>query len=589
MTTLAEHMIVVGAENRPPMLDKSMYNSWKSQNGQIRKKKYVELTEQEKLQDDCDVQETNIVLQGLSPDVYSLVNHCQAALQPEWSKFMTNVKLAKNMYNTNYDQLYAYLSQHEGHANEASDDPISCLNKEMAFMSIVMASRFPSTNNQLTTSSNPRNQATIQDGRVTVQQVQGRQGQSFSGTRTKGNATISRGNNAASQARVVKCYNCQGEGHMARQCTQPKRPRNSAWFKEKMLLVQAQESGQVLDKDQLAFLAYLRIADGQATQTTILQNDAFQTDDLDAYDSDCDDISSAKAVLMANLSSYDSNVLFEVPQRDTYQNDDMINQSVQEMQYFEQSLIDYVPGNKITSDSNIISYEQYLQETQNAIVQDTNSSAQQDAMIMKHDVISVVDEEETLILEEESRSKMRAKQNDPILKEKKINISLINSSELNKLSEDFGKRFVPQMKLSTEQAFWLSFSNPKSEKLVVTQTPVEIEVPKELPKVSLVNTSFQKLKNHLAKCDKVVKVRTTPDAITEGSWGFKHSKKVFLEEVIPFINSLRASFKDFDNGLHSELNEVKTVFNQIKAAVEQCSIDKKYFDIQKKELFLDND
>ncbi|GJX73221.1 hypothetical protein Tco_0311816 [Tanacetum coccineum] len=95
----------------------------------------------------------------------------------------------------------------------------------------------------------------------------------------KENATSSRGNNDACQARVVKCYNCQGEGYMAWQCTQPKRLRNSAWFKEKMLLVQAQESGK--------------------------------TDDLDAYDSDCDDISSAKVVLMANLSSYDSDVLFE--------------------------------------------------------------------------------------------------------------------------------------------------------------------------------------------------------------------------------------------------------------------------------------
>ncbi|GJS91914.1 hypothetical protein Tco_0774550 [Tanacetum coccineum] len=73
----------------------------------------------------------------------------------------------------------------------------------------------------------------------------------------------------------------------------------------------------------------------------------------------------------------------------------------------------------------------------------------------------------------------------------------------------------------------------------------------------------------------VVKVRTTPDAITEGSWGFEHTKKVFLEEVIPFINSLRASFKDCDNGLHSELNEVKMMFNQMEAAVEQCSVDKK--------------
>ncbi|GJW72514.1 retrovirus-related pol polyprotein from transposon TNT 1-94 [Tanacetum coccineum] len=121
-----------------------------------------------------------------------------------------------------------------------------------------------------------------------------------------------------------------GEGNIARQRTQLKRPRNSAWFKEKILLVQAQESGQVLDEGQLAFLAYPRILESQVTQTTIPQNVAFQTDDLDAYDSDCDDISSAKAVLMANLSSNDSDVLSEIPRHDTYQNDDMINQSVQE-------------------------------------------------------------------------------------------------------------------------------------------------------------------------------------------------------------------------------------------------------------------
>ncbi|GJS85251.1 hypothetical protein Tco_0751792 [Tanacetum coccineum] len=128
---------------------------------------------------------------------------------------------------------------------------------------------------------------------------------------------------------------------MARQCTRPKMPKNSARFKEKMLL----------------------------------------TDDLDSYDSDCDDISSAKAVLMANLSSYDSDVLFEVPHSDTYQND-MINQSVQEMQYSEQTPIDDYLDDEITSNINIIHYSQYLHETQNAVVQDTNSSSQQDSMII---------------------------------------------------------------------------------------------------------------------------------------------------------------------------------------------------------------
>ncbi|GJZ43127.1 integrase, catalytic region, zinc finger, CCHC-type containing protein [Tanacetum coccineum] len=181
------------------------------------------------------------------------------------------------------------------------DDPIACLNKAMAFLTAVASSRFPTTNNQLRTSSNPRNQATIQDGRVTVQQVQGRQGQNYSGTTYKSNATNSRGNTTSGQARVVKCYNCQGEGHMARQCTQPKRPRNAAWYKEKAMLaeahqgevhmarkftqpkrlrnaawykdkamlVEAQEAGQILDEEQLAFLADLGVPNGQAVQTII--------------------------------------------------------------------------------------------------------------------------------------------------------------------------------------------------------------------------------------------------------------------------------------------------------------------------------
>ncbi|GJR66488.1 protein kinase-like domain, concanavalin A-like lectin/glucanase domain protein [Tanacetum coccineum] len=62
---------------------------------------------------------------------------------------------------------------------------------------------------------------------VIMQQVHGRQGQSYSGTGYKSNATSSGGNNVSEQKRVVICYNCQGEGHMDMQCTQLKRPRNA--------------------------------------------------------------------------------------------------------------------------------------------------------------------------------------------------------------------------------------------------------------------------------------------------------------------------------------------------------------------------
>ncbi|GJX30201.1 integrase, catalytic region, zinc finger, CCHC-type containing protein [Tanacetum coccineum] len=475
MTTLAENIIVVGAKNRPPILEKSMYDSWENHIRLfIKGKKNGRMMLDSIDSDECDIQATNIVLHGLPPDVYALVNHHEAAmdiwdrakllmkgtelsyqerecrlynlfdkmtmqqvqvntkflnaLPLEWSKFVTDVKLAKNLYTTNYDQLYAYLSQHEQEANEVrimheryldplalvansqtlynpsqspqhsvplmhpsrhqftpvyaapthhqhyhtldsslvvhtfqqGEYPIECINKAMAFLSIVV-SRFPPLNNQLRTSLKPRNQATIQDGRVTIQQVQGRQTQSFTVIGNKGIATTSRGNSTASQARVVKCYNCLGEGHM---------------------------------------------------------NSAFQTKDLDAYDSNYDDISSVKVVLMENLSNCDSDVLFEVPYFDTYL-DDMINQDVQEMPY---------------------------------------------------------------------------------------------------------------------QAFWLKHSNHTFDTSVESHTPVKIEAPSELPKVSLVNESLKKLKYHLASFDKVVKKRTTSDAITV-----------------------------------DEITEVQNIFNQMEAPVDQCS------------------
>nr|GEW08271.1 retrovirus-related Pol polyprotein from transposon TNT 1-94 [Tanacetum cinerariifolium] len=89
-----------------------------------------------------------------------------------------------------------------------------------------------------------------------------------------------------------------------RQCTQPKWPRNAAWYKDKEMLAEAQEAGQILDEEQLAFLIDIGVPNGQAVQIIIPNNAAFQTEDLDTYDFDCDDISNEKVVLMANISNY---------------------------------------------------------------------------------------------------------------------------------------------------------------------------------------------------------------------------------------------------------------------------------------------
>ncbi|GKD53349.1 hypothetical protein Tco_1286736, partial [Tanacetum coccineum] len=183
----------------------------------------------------------------------------------------------------------------------------------------------------------------------------------------------------------------------------------------------------------------------------------------------------------------------------------------------------------------------------------------------KHVAKPMIDDEETLILDEESRSKMSKKEKDP---------------------EDFGKRFVPQHELSAEQASWHHMSNPSTKSS--DASPVKMEALKELPKISLVNESLKKLKFHHAKFDNVVKIRTTPDARTKGECGFEHTKAVFNNEIIPFLKSLKDIFNVFDKDLLNKIMEVQTVFDQTEAAVQQSSVDKQCLEIAKKELLLEN-
>nr|GEZ79170.1 hypothetical protein [Tanacetum cinerariifolium] len=109
--------------------------------------------------------------------------------------------------------------------------------------------------------------------------------------------------------RVILCYNCKGEGHMSKQCTKPKRKKDAEWFKNKVLLVQAQANGQVLQEEELDLLADPGTTESSSNQTVITTNATYQADDLDAYDSDCDKLNSAKVALMANLSHYGSYTL----------------------------------------------------------------------------------------------------------------------------------------------------------------------------------------------------------------------------------------------------------------------------------------
>ncbi|GJU07902.1 hypothetical protein Tco_1124332 [Tanacetum coccineum] len=152
--------------------------------------------------------------------------------------------------------------------------------------------------------------------------------------------------------------------------------------------------------------------------------------------------------------------------------------------------------------------------------------------------------------------------------EKKVNTTPVDYVVLNQLSQDFETRFVPQTELSAEQAFW-SQNSVNSPEPTLSSRPTKVEVPKELPKVSMVNTSLKKLKHHLASFNVVVKERTMTTAITEGSWGFEHTKACFRDEIIPFVKALKDLFNTFDQYLIDELSEVQNVFHQMELDVEQ--------------------
>nr|GEZ73496.1 hypothetical protein [Tanacetum cinerariifolium]GFA13913.1 hypothetical protein [Tanacetum cinerariifolium] len=203
------------------------------------------------------------------------------------------------------------------------DDPISCFNKAMAFLTAVASSRFPSTNNQLRTSSNIKNKPLFKTTGLQCNKFRGDKGKIILVLRIRAMLLV--------QGKILQ---------VDRQ--------------DLLNATTTKKAGQILDKEQLAFLADPGILADQA-QKIIPHNASFQTEDLDTYDSNCDDLSTAQAVLMANISNYGSDVILEVPNSETYLND-MDNQSVHALQDFEQlQVMDFI-DNEISSDSNIIPY-----------------------------------------------------------------------------------------------------------------------------------------------------------------------------------------------------------------------------------------
>ncbi|GJR27375.1 hypothetical protein Tco_1103607 [Tanacetum coccineum] len=266
------------------------------------------------------------------------------------------------------------------------DDPITCLNKAMAFLTAIASSR------------------------VTVQQVQGRQVQSYSGNVYKGNATSSR---------------------------------------------------EIMQVDRQGLL-----------------NDTIaKTEDLHTCDSDCHDVSNAKAVLMANISNYGSDVISKVPHSETYLND-MENQSVHAMQDFEQTPVVDVTNNKITSDSNIIQYSQYLQETQQAnekANKEQNNESVTAELERYEELVKTF--KQRLNIDLSSREKMIDSQMDDMIKEK-----LTLKEQVDSLEQNLSKQIKENESLLQTFTVFKNESKEKENKYMKNEIDLEKKI-KELDNI----------------------------------------------------------------------------------------------------------
>ncbi|GJW18987.1 putative ribonuclease H-like domain-containing protein, partial [Tanacetum coccineum] len=206
----------------------------------------------------------------------------------------------------------------------------------------------------------------------------------------------------------------------------------------------AQGNGKVLNEEELEFLADLGITEGPVTQSVITHNAAYQADDLDAYDSDCDEISTAKAVLMANLSSYGSDVLLEEKKAKNIDKEIALEKKVKELDNIVYKMgqssqtMHMLTKLKVFYDNSLkqaLGFQNpfYLKKAQQIRPMLYDGSV----IAKKTNTISIDDSKETLMLEEESRSKMLLKQIDPMVLEMKVNIKPVNYTVLNQFSEDF--------------------------------------------------------------------------------------------------------------------------------------------------------
>ncbi|GKB93298.1 retrovirus-related pol polyprotein from transposon TNT 1-94, partial [Tanacetum coccineum] len=243
------------------------------------------------------------------------------------------------------------------------------------------------------------------------------------------------------------------------------------------------------------------IAEGPVTQSVITHNAAYQADDLDAYDSDCDEISTAKAVLMANLSSYGSYVLSE--DTSSFAQQDALILSV-----FEQLSNQVTNCNKVNN-NNLIANESLSVELER--YKERFANFKKEINYLKQTLSEQSKKMELLtktfnVFKNESKEKEAKNIDTEIALEKKVKeldnietnvISIADSRETLMLEEESRSKMLLKQKLSDEQAFRLQMSHPNTYQSA--SSLVKIKAPRELPKCLELEAELIKQHNMVEK------------------------------------------------------------------------------------------
>ncbi|GJR93184.1 retrovirus-related pol polyprotein from transposon TNT 1-94 [Tanacetum coccineum] len=476
------------------------------------------------------------------------------------------------------------------------DDPIDAINHVMSFLSVIITSRYPTTNNQLRNSSNPRQQATINDGREQVEAILENKGLLFvttaKGKDTCPNSALNLKGNEMIHADDLDAYDSD--------CDELN--TNKVALMANLSHYGSDALAEVYNPDNLDNIMVNQGVQEMSSSTQSSDVNLLETEITS--DSNIIPYSHVNDTLTAKLERYKEQVKVlkegqnvEIKSQDnvidTHEQNAKTNhlkQTISKQLREKESLMKTVTvlkdNFKKEESRNIdteIALEKKIKHLDNIKAQQLEPKLYDGNVIKNTYTIEIPDSEETLMLAEESRSKMLLKQQNPMVLEKKVNTKLVDYAALNKLSQDFDKRFVPQSELFAEQAFW-SQNSVNSSDFCPSNTPNKVEVLKELPKAveqhRLESKTFEvKMNQVLNKNDRLLEQVINKDIVNivvnfsmDNASVNVHTCQKCLKFETELLNKKDFTDKEtYDKLFRTQSQEKDTVIKKLKERIKSLS------------------